>query len=111
MKPIPRRLLIHSVVWASNPQGDGWGGRKGTPVNVEHVRVEPSSKLAQTPENEKVTLSAVLIYDGTNSTPKGLDWTAALRTEVTFNGRKYTVVEAAPFYDARRLHHWEMGLL
>jgi len=111
LKPIPKRLLIHSVVLHASPESDGWGGGSATDETINYVRLEPSSAFAQTQDNEKVTLSAVLIYDARKSTPIAQDWTNSLGWKITGLGRTYTVVKADPLYDGKRLHHWEMGLL
>ncbi len=111
MKPIPKRLLIHSVVVHASPVSNGWGGGTDTDVTVEHVRVEPSSAYVQTKDNEKVTLSAVLIFDLISSTQIPFDWTDAEGWKVTALGRTYTIVKADALYDGTRLHHWEMGLI
>jgi len=111
VKPISKRLLIHSVVLHTSPTSDGWGGGSATDVTIDHVRLEPSSAYVVTKDNEKVTLSAVLIYDSRHSTELNFDWTNSLGWKITGLGRTYTVVKADPFYDEKRLHHWEVGLL
>jgi len=111
MKPISKRLLIHSVVLHTSPTSDGWGGGTATDLTIDHVRLEPSSAFVTTKDNEKVTLSAVLIYDVRYSTQIPVDWTNSLGWKITGLNRTYKIVKADPMYDEKRLHHWEMGLL
>ena len=111
MKPIPRKLLIHkasAITEGSDPDSVFENKVAETSVPLSYVRVEPSSALTVSKQNEQVKLSAVLIFDCKNSRPKGYDFSHEPRIE--YNGQKYNIVGIGEFYDGRKLHHYEVEL-
>lgn len=109
MRPIPRRLLIHTVAMRTPTGTDAWQGAAWSlPVTVACVRVEPCSTMRIGKDNIQVQLTALLYYDAVLSTPSGVAWTPG--QEVVHNGTTYRVASAEPYYDERKLHHWEVGL-
>ena len=111
MKPIPKRLLIHTVSAITEaPDPDSVFGSKvvESSVTLSRVRVEPSSALTVGKQNEQVKLSAVLIFDCKNSLPTGYNFSHIKRIE--YDGQKYNIVGIGKFYDDRKLHHYEVEL-
>lgn len=110
MRAIPKSLLIHSVEFREKLEEDRWGQ---STVSFEQtlscVRFEPSSKIVRTTNNSEVQLSAILIYDCTNSRPKNFEF--KLDNIISFNNQKYRVVFIEPLYDNKKLHHYEIGLV
>ena len=107
MKPIPRALLIHSAALYDVAEGAWQDEEKTLVAQLEHVRVEPCTRLITTADNRSVTITATLFYDCRSSTPK-VDFAAGQRVE--FGGAMYRVETVEPLYDRRRLHHIEVGL-
>lgn len=112
VKPIPKSLLKHTCKLTHNTVDD-WGDPTAeNDVNIDHVRVEPSSKIVVTKENQEVQLSAVLFYDCTNSHPQGTTFSVEGGDVVTFNGKEYAVKSVETLYaDKTTPHHLEIGLV
>lgn len=110
MRPIPKSLLIHTIVLHRPKQEDRWGNETaGEEKEISRVRMEPCSKIVHDKNNAEVQLSATLFIDCKNTRPKDI----ILKKDdiLTFNGEKYKVQTVEPLYDGKRLHHYEMGLI
>ena len=70
MKPIPRKLLIHTVAHKANPVSNGWGETYATERTLYCVRLEPSSKIVKGRDNTELRLATTLFYDSANSRPR-----------------------------------------
>lgn len=110
MRPIPKKLLIHTVT-LSHPAGkDRWGKKiSGGDTVVHRVRMEPSRNIVKDKDNNEIRLAATLFFDCKNSRPA--DIVFALDDIITFIGQKHQVKQVEPLYDGQRLHHYEIGLV
>lgn len=110
IRAIPKSLLIHTVTYAKLLDADRWGTEslKNQQV-IKNVRIEASSKLIRDKNNAEVQLAATLFYDCKNSSPRGV----VFKTDdiIIFNGEMFKVQIMEPLYDARKLHHFELGLV
>lgn len=109
MRPIPKSLLIHSAEAYKETKGD-WGSSRLNPLGkLERIRIETSSKVVRDKNNKEVQLSALLFYDCRNSRGD----TDVLKEDniVDFQGDKYRIVAVDPMSDAKRLHHYEVGMV
>ncbi len=111
MIPIPRFALPHSIALYAPSKTDAWERETERPAGTEirYVRMEPSSHLVTDTQNRKIQLSALLFYDCTNSTPRGIVWKQG--QQVLFRGQRFTVQTVEPLYSAQTLHHYEIGLI
>lgn len=110
MKPIPKKLLIHTVCRYAKINEDKWGNYTDKPKDeIRFVRFEPSSKIVRTVNNAEIQLSATLVCDCKNSRPKDIQF--QLDDIITFNGEKYRIQLIEPLYDGNKLHHIEIGLV
>lgn len=108
-KPIPKKLLIHSVTHKTGIHKDTWGNvTYDTTTALNRVRVEPSTKRVMSKENVEVQLAAVVFYDTVNSSPSTAFNTGEV---IEFNGKDYTIMAIDSLYDEKRLHHYELGLV
>ena len=110
MKPIPKKLLIHTVILQKKEAEDMWGNETlGESIELKHVRLEPSSRIVRNKNGAEVQLAATLFYDCHNSRPSGI----VLQEDdiILFNGQKHKVQTVEPLYDGKKLHHYEMGLI
>lgn len=106
--PIPKRLLPHTAE-LYNVTADAWQNKTDTLAGtLNNVRIEPSSQVVFTPQSNQVTLSALMYYDCVNSS--GADG-FEIGQVVVFNNVRYTIQTVDALYDARRLHHYEVGLI
>ena len=108
MMPIPKSWLIHSAVLRSPVSADAWQQVTYSDRVLDHVKIEPSTRLVLTKDNLQIQLSSLLIYDCRNSKPVGVDFEPGQK--LAWNDREYAVITAEPLYDGVRLHHWEVGL-
>ncbi len=110
MRAIPKQLLIHSVGFHKKADEDRWGnGTEKHEIEVSCVRIEPSSKIIRSVNNSEIQLSATLIFDCRNSSPKNLEFEHD--DIITFNGQKHQIKLVEPLYDNKKLHHIEIGLV
>ena len=109
MRPIPLKLLIHSVL-LRHPSGvDRWQNTTYTDTNLTRVRIEPSGKVVKTKDNTEVQLTSMMFYDRSNSRPAGIE--IQPDDVIVFGTQTYTVKTVERLYDERRLHHLEVGLI
>lgn len=110
MKSIPRKLLIHTVAQGYAPvNADGYGDKNTKKRTLYCVRVEPSSKLVKSKDNNELQLTSVMFYDCQNSMPRGVVF--AQGNTIEFDGSTYHVETLDKIYDNRKLHHIELGLV
>lgn len=109
MKPIPKRLLIHSAYAIQLGEPERWNdppeiGR----TKLSYIRIEPSSTLRISKTNEQVQLAGVLFYDCKNSRPRNYDFSHTDKIEI--DGVQYNIVSVQKHCDERGLHHLEVEL-
>ena len=109
VKPIPRRLLIHSVTYEEYAGNDGWGETYLSPVTLENVLVQPVSNISRSNIAEEKRYRAILFFDMTHSTPKV---TFKEKSRVTFNGETMIVQKVNTLYALSTTpHHIEVELV
>lgn len=110
MRPIPKKLLIHTVTHARIEDSSRWEeGELTNQKELKYVRMEPSSKVVRDKNNAEVQLSSTLFYDCKNSWPRGIEF--VVDGVILFDGQKYAIQLVEPLYDGQRLHHYEVGLI
>lgn len=110
IKPIPKKLLIHTVIYGKEEENDRWGsGTFKEKQTIKHIRIEPSSKIIRDKNNAEIQLAATVFYDCRNSLPRGMVF--SLDDIIIFNGQKYQVKDIEPLYDRKKLHHYELGVI
>lgn len=113
MRPIPKKLLIHTVTLHKRVNEDAWGkGQLDAGEELLSVRMEPSSQIVRDKNNAELRLSAILFFDCRNSKPRDMKFTSDNVDDIViFNGEKHRIKAVEPLYDERRLHHYELGLI
>lgn len=110
MRPIPKKLLIHSAELLDVRKDDMWQSTEcKKAADLKNIRLEPSSQLVTDKQNRQINLSAVMFYDCTNSCPENVKFTHGQK--IRWRGKEYTVEIIEPLYDGSRLHHYELGLI
>ena len=110
MRPIPKSLLIHTVILHKKINEDRWGkGELDGGIELTYVRMEPSGKIVRDKNNAEIQLVATLFYDWKNSRPK--DVVFKVDDLIAFNGVIHRIEVVEPLYDEKRLHHYELGLV
>lgn len=109
MKPIPKKLLIHSAELSIPDSSDIWQNITYTdPVKLQHVRLEPCSKIILGSDNIQRQHTATLFFDVVNSSPNHTEFVEGQRIQAL--GKTYVVLAVKPMYDERALHHYEVLL-
>lgn len=108
VKPIPRRLLIHTATLSDVTLSAFQAESLRTVAVLQHVRIETSEKLVITKDNRQINLAAILFFDCRNSKPSSVQFSVGQR--ITFAGAVYRIETVEPVYDDARLHHYELGL-
>lgn len=128
IRPIPKKLLIHSAELITEFSPDKWGKpRESERVQLKNVRIEPSAKhiiggsdrYVHVSKGEIVQLAAVLFFDCRNSSPGDVAFAlkddlvnekSVLIQKVCFGTRQFTVQTVEALY-ANGIHHYEIGLV
>lgn len=109
-KPIPYNLLIHSAILKTVNDTDGWQTPTATTeTELKRIRIEPSSKLISSNQNEHIKLSALLFFDLINSQPKNVEFKQGQK--VIFKNKEYTIETIEVLPDESKEHHYEIGLI
>ncbi len=108
MKPIPKRMLVHSVKY--KPYSDGQEGASyGTEVNLTNVKVDDKKTLINTAEGQEIVGNAIMFYDYVNSS--GLTSEPLKHSLITFKTRTYHIVDVEILYsNSNTPHHYEVIL-
>lgn len=110
MRPIPKKLLIHTVTLHKKISTDKWGNEKlDAGQALSNVRMEPSKQIIRDKNNAEVQLAATLFYDCRNSRPSDVSF--EVDQIIDFNGQKYQIKTVEPLYDNSKLHHYEIGMV
>lgn len=110
MRAIPASLLIHMVTLYKIKEKDRWGEAElDTGLELQRVRIDPSSRIVRDKNNAEIQLAATLFYDCRNSRPRDVKF--EVDDIISFNGQKLRVQTIEPLYDGKRLHHYELGMV
>ena len=110
MKPIPKRLLIHTAILYQRVNVDKWGkGELNGGQMLSDIRIEPSEQIIRDKNNSEIQLAATLFLDCRNSQPADISF--KVDQIVDFNGQKYQIKTVEPLYDNSKLHHYEIGMV
>lgn len=110
MRPIPKRLLIHTVTLYQRVNVDKWGkGELNGGQELSNIRIEPSKQIIRDKNNAEVQLAATFFYDCRNSRPSDVSF--EVDQVVDFNGQKYQIKTVETLYDNLKLHHYEIGMV
>ena len=75
MRPISKKLLIHTVTLYKKISIDKWGSEKlDTGQTLSNIRIEPSKQIIRDKNNAEVQLAATLFYDCRNSRPSDVSF-------------------------------------
>lgn len=109
IKPLPRRLLIHSCTIVRLGKPDKWGNRaEKDRTDLSVIRIETTEERTQDKQNTSKAKSAVLYYDCVLSKPVG--YTFKLGDRVTFESENY-VIHRIRRLDTDKPHHYEVELI
>jgi len=107
-KPIPKKLLFHSIIYEEWYDNEGWGSGFREPITIKNVRVEEVKAIANTSIRYDTDVESIVFIDRANSLPfKELKE----KSKVTFNGKTSIVYKNAAKYDELTTpHHYEVQL-
>lgn len=108
-RPIPRKLLPHTITYEEYTGGDGWENEYAPPITINHVRVEPSTYLKRSANQEEILAKNIVFIDRVNSNPFTV---LKEKGRVTSNGEEYEVHKVDTFYTiGNNVHHLEVELV
>lgn len=116
IKPIPKRVLIHSATYYPYQGKDAYQkATYGDAVELLNVRFEPVKKTSLTSKTGMSSLgeqkddTLTMFVDGVNSTPL-LDYSEF--DKIDFSGQNYIIREVRPYFGfGEKVHHWEIYLV
>lgn len=109
IRPIPKKLLIHSVAHKYGRTINAYQKETFAETRtITYVRMEPTTAIVKSKENQEIKLTSMLLYDCVNSSPSGVVF--ALDEVIVWNGRDYRIKLIDPLHDTK-MHHYELGLV
>lgn len=109
IRPIPRKLLPHTIQYEEYTGGDGWGDEYAPAITINYVRVEPSTYLKRSTSQEEILAKNIVFIDRVSSSPFIM---LKEKGRVIFNGTEYEVHKVNPFYTfSNTIHHIEVELV
>lgn len=111
-EPISLDVLVHSATHYQKNGEDSFGNPtwSTTPNSLSRIRVSVVKQTILTSLGEAKNDKLTLIYDCTNSLPKGV--TFGERDKITYDGHDYIVREViGPSGDASAPHHYRLALV
>ena len=109
VRSIPKKLLIHSVIYTPPATNDGWDDAPGEPVTIDHVRVEPSKSYRYESDSTVNAPTHVVFVDREHSTTFP-DF--KLDSGIKWNGDDYKISKVKPHYEFDDTpHHYELELV
>lgn len=106
IKPIPKNLLIHTIVYHERLPDDRYGGGYKAPVTILNTLVVPSFKVKKSGANEEKEYKARLMMDVINTLPI---MELVFGSKIVFDGKEYFVQKVTPVFGFK-LHHYEVDL-
>lgn len=109
IKPIPKKLLIHSIEYEEFKEDGSFGEEFEPRETIGNVLVQPKTEIRRDLYEEEVQINAVIFLDATN-TPKFKPLKE--KSKVHFNGREWRVVSCDALYafDPAKPHHYEVKI-
>ncbi|MFS0776256.1 putative minor capsid protein [Neobacillus sp. 3P2-tot-E-2] len=111
VKPIPKHVLTHTVIYEEWLEGDGINTESGfnAPVTLSNVRVQFLSNIRKNANSEHLLYEATLFYDVVNSSSSDV-FTFTEKSRITHDNKTMVVEKVNPV-EAIQLHHYEIGLI
>lgn len=111
VRPLPKRWLIHSIVYEGYAGKDDWSNPKyDDPITIENVRFDESTVFSRDTTQTKILADAVIFVDSTHSKPIP---EFEEESRITFNGRELTLKKIIPCYYPHKneVRHWELEVI
>lgn len=110
VKPIPKKLLIHTIKYEEFLRDGSFGEEFAPTETISFVLVQPSSKLRRDGNGEEVQTLGVVFLDAVN-TPNFKPLKE--KSKVRFKEKDYRVIECESLYalDPDMPHHYEVNLI
>lgn len=110
IRPIPKKLLVHSAMLYKMIEEDRWGkSHLDAGIALEKIKMEPSTQIVRDKNNAEIQLAATLFFDCKNSRPKGTVF--QVDDIIVFNGMRFQVKTIETLYADTTPHHYEVGLI
>jgi hypothetical protein len=108
IRPIPKQLLIHSIVYEEYLGQGNFGESWGDPETIDCVRFEPKTAIRMDANGEEIETQGIIFLDAVN-TPNCKP--LKVKSKVTFNGIEMRVHACNPYYGFNQVHHYEVEVV
>ncbi len=108
VKPMPKEILIHEVVYEEYEEKGRHGNSFKEPVTLKHVLIQPISSINRTSNVDNLAYNSLMFFDCVNSAPADVTFTK--KSRITFNEETMIVDKVNPIYTFS-LHHYELELI
>lgn len=106
--PIPKKLLIHNVIYLEKGESNGWDNVLNDPVEINYVRVTPKNRFERKQNAEGIYATHVMLVDRINSSAFP-NFKAG--STIKWFSKDYEISEVTPAYDDKEIHHYEVGMI
>ena len=108
IRPIPKRLLCHSIEYQEYLGQGNFGESWGDPETIDCVRFEPKTAIRMDANGEEIETQGIIFMDTVN-TPNCKP--LKVKSKVTFNGIEMRVHACHPYYGFNQVHHYEVEVV
>lgn len=110
IRPIPKKLLPHTIEYKELAGSDGWDDKFKKPVNIYNVRVVVNESVRRTSNSNDKVERNMLYADRVHTSPYP-DFKA--KSKVVWNGKTYEITDVKRIIDTdpNIPHHYEMELV
>jgi len=109
IKPIPERLLIHTIQYEEFTRDGAFGEEFKPIVTIPFVLVQPKTQIRRNDAGEEIEIKAIVFIDALN-TPNAQPLKE--KSKVYFNNREWRVKSCESLYalNPTAPHHYEVML-
>lgn len=114
VRPIPRRLLVHDLIYHEFIEDEEWKESFQAPITIQNVLFQPVTGMNRTMQGEEVEMQAstVLFIDRVNSSNyvRMIEKSKVYRADEPAREMRVIRVDEL-FTDSPNSHHFEVGLI
>ena len=113
VRPLPKRWLIHDIIYEEKlPGKDSYGNPLySDPVMIKHVRFDDSTVFSRDTTDTKILANAVIFVDATHST--NIPEKFVEESKITFNNKSYVLKKVIDCYFPmkNKVRHYELEVI
>lgn len=117
VRPLPKKWLIHDMVYIAKDGKDGWGNPiEHDPIVIKHVRYDDSTVFSRDSTQTKVLADGIIFVDAVNSKPI-VEFKEESAVSILMNdsviSKELTIKKIIPcYYPTRKaIRHYELEVI